>query len=67
MGVALKKFVEVNSITLDKNISYIHLSHDLFIAGEREVSISKNRLHRYFSIIKYYFNSEHLDDLAIKL
>ena len=67
MGVALKKFVEVNSITLDKNISYIHLSHNLFIRGGREVRISKNRLHRYFSIVKYYFKSEHHVELTSKL
>jgi hypothetical protein len=59
MGVALKKFAEVDSITLDKKISYIHLSHDLFIGGGVEVRISNNRLYRYYSLIKYYFKGQH--------
>jgi hypothetical protein len=57
MGVALKKFVKVNSITLDHKISYIHLSHNLFVSDGVEVQIPADRIARYFSICKHYFGS----------
>lgn len=53
MGVALKKFGGINSITVDKEISYVHLSHNLVVKNGKEFSISKYRLMRYFLLIKY--------------
>jgi hypothetical protein len=56
MGVALKKFGGTDSITIDKKISYVHLSHNLVVENGADSSISKNRFLRYFLIAKYFFN-----------
>lgn len=57
MGVTLKKFIETNSITLDPQISYIHLSHNLLVSGGVESQISAYRIKRYFSICRQYFGA----------
>jgi hypothetical protein len=53
MGVALKKFGGTDPITIDKKVSYVHLSHNLVVKNGREFSISKYRLPRYFLIFRY--------------
>jgi hypothetical protein len=54
MGVALKKFGGLNSISVDSKMSYIHLSHDLIIKKGSEIHLSKYRLFRYLSIAKHF-------------
>jgi hypothetical protein len=66
MGVTLKKFSQSNSITLDPQISYIHLSHNLLIGDGIEVQIPKNRIKRYLTICKHYFNRKPLHFSATK-
>jgi hypothetical protein len=56
MGVALKKFGGTDSITIDKKISYVHLSHNLVVKNGVDFSISKSRFLRYILIAKYFFN-----------
>ena len=54
MGVALKKFGGLDSISIDSKMSYIHLSHDLLIKNGNEIYLSKFRLFRYLSIAKHF-------------